>query len=144
MPRGGKRVGAPGTAYPNRSDLNVVKKLPIQSSTGGPYGQAKAQQDAQRAVPVGPPAGAGTPVPRVLPGASPFDRPTDMPDQPVTHGADAGPGPGMEALNLPGSERDEDLAALAPYLPTLELLASLPDATASTRNFVRRLRGAVG
>lgn len=111
------------------------KPLPVQTPTGQPYGQAGMQQAAQRAVPVAP-----QPVP--MPGALAFDRPTERPGEPVTHGAPVGPGAGPEALGLPGDVRQDDLAALAPYLPALELIASLPESTASTRNFVRRLRGA--
>lgn len=52
MPRGGRRAGAPGKSYGNRSDLNVVRQLPVTSAPGQEYGQATAQRDAQRQVPM--------------------------------------------------------------------------------------------
>ena len=48
--RGGVRQGTPGTAYGNRTDLNAA--LPVQAATGQGYGEAGAQQAAQRAIPV--------------------------------------------------------------------------------------------
>lgn len=44
-------------------------------------------------------------------------------------------------MNQPGP--DPDLEALRPYLPTLELLASQPNASPTARMFVRRLRGSM-
>lgn len=74
----------------------------------------------------------------------PLTGPTARPGEPVTAGIDMGPGPGPEALGLAGANPDdEDLARLAPYLPTLELLANQPNASMATRNFVRRIRGGV-
>lgn len=71
-----------------------------------------------------------------------FNRPTDRPGEPLTTGIASGPGAGPEALahtNRP----DPDLEALRPYLPTLELLASQPNASPTARAFVRRVRGAM-
>lgn len=83
------------------------------------------------------PAGGGAPLPH-----APFDRPTEFPDEPLTAGIANGAGPGPEALGLGGA--DQDMAAFRAYLPTLELLSSLPNASSATRNFVRRIRGALG
>ena len=61
MPRtgkGGKREGAAQTAYSNRTDLNNRGPQPITVAPGQAYGEAKMQEDAQKAVPMG-----GTPVP---------------------------------------------------------------------------------
>lgn len=139
---GGPRSGTPGTAYANRSDLN-------RPYVGGTYGTATAQQSAMRQMPVAPPGtaapGAG-PQPPPPPGAGgPFDRPTERPGEPVTAGLPMGPGPGPEALGgyAPQNDADLDLQALAPYIGALELMASQPGATISSRNFVRRLRGAI-
>lgn len=139
MPRGGKRQGAPGKAYSNRTDLSLNQ---APSSTG--YGDRAAQEQRMAAVPITPPAGPpqvapqAAPQPLQAPGA--FDRPSDRPMEPVTSGLATGPGAGPEALGLPDGS-DPDLAAMAPYLPMLERLASLPNATVATRNLVRRLRG---
>ena len=122
MPRGGRggpRAGTPGTAYPNRSDLNSERSLPVRTVPGQTYGAAEQQQNAQRMVPMAapsiglPPAGAagpmgagggaasaaGAPPSSLPPGAlTPLDAPSERPDEPVTHGAALGPGPGPDTL----------------------------------------------
>ncbi len=154
IPRGGKRTGTPGTAYPNRTDLS--KPVPVQAATGQPYGAAKSQTDSQKVVPVAPPAppagggppAQGTPAPQGPPpgGVGAFGRPTDRPGEPITAGLPTGAGPGPDALmfNQVSSQEDIDLKNLKPYLPVLELMASQPGASQATINFVRRLRGASG
>ena len=47
----------------------------------------------------------------------PLDAPTQRPDEPVTFGVDAGPGPGAEVLNLPqgvgmGQDVDSGIQAI--------------------------------
>jgi hypothetical protein len=102
---------------------------PVRTQTGQTYGVAKAQADAQRAMPLAqvptasPPGGA----PAALgtePSAQGGDHPavgslygdTMRPDEPVTAGlaSGAGPGPTFGALN----DRDV-LAALARKFPGL-------------------------
>lgn len=106
--RGGARAGTPGTAYSNRTDLNANKTLPVKAAPGQVYGQAAAQEQMQKAVPMGPP-GAGSAPPGapqgpmqgnpIPPGAfGDIHRPTERPMEPVTAGAALGPGPGPEAL----------------------------------------------
>lgn len=137
---GGARQGEPGRAYANRTDLSG-------SYTGQQYGQATAQRQSMQAVPVAAPGGPSAPVPAPAstappPGsAGPFNRPTDRPGEPVTAGLPIGPGAGPEAMGM-GDSTQEDLRTLAPYLPTLELLTSQPGSSVTTRNLVRRLRGA--
>ena len=111
--RGGVRQGTPGTAYGNRTDLNAA--LPVQAATGQGYGEAGAQQAAQRAIPVAPqqvsvvapqaPAQAAPttvseqlPQQAAYPGELRFLHPTDYPNEPTTSGIDMGPGAGSEAL----------------------------------------------
>ena len=118
MPRGGSRAGAPGSAYPNRSDLNANRSLPVRTVPGQTYGAAEQQQNAQRLVPMGaPPLGlplagggpgapgggaapaGGAPPSFLQPGSlTPLDAPSQRPDEPVTHGASLGAGPGPESL----------------------------------------------
>ena len=46
-------------------------------------------------------------------GVIPFDAPTQRPDEPITSGADIGPGPGPEALGAPpASQGDGSMTAL--------------------------------
>lgn len=86
--------------YPNRSDLrNTATKQ--ANFTGQTYGQAAQQTASQQAVPPGTApstlqgqaaaAGQGGGGPR--PGGKPLGRPTERLGEPVTAGADFGPGP---------------------------------------------------
>lgn len=93
MARGGRRTGTPGTAYPNRSDLQGAQ--PVTAATGQAYGQAGAQRAAQQAIPLPGPGELG-----------PFDRPTERPQEPVTAGLPVGAGPGPEALDVGAPEDD--------------------------------------
>lgn len=131
--RGGPRSGNPATAYPNRTDLNDNKSVPAANFTGQPYGQAQAQRQAQQATPrppsFPPPGSMGD-----------FAGPTQRPDEPLTAGADVGPGPGSNVLPSPVSE---DLIAMKQWLPTLEFAASQPSATPTFQNWVRRMRGSM-
>lgn len=120
--RGGRRQGAPGKAYGNRTDLNAAKPLPPTAAPSAEYGQATAALNAQRALPMaaaptnapgaaspspapgGNPAAAPPPVTGLPPGLpppgsmQPLDAPTDRPDEHMMTGVPAGPGPGPEAL----------------------------------------------
>lgn len=145
---GGVRQGQTGRPYPNRSDMRAQK---IQVGPSAEYGQGEQLRRAQQAVPVAaaPPvpnpqsATAGTPGGVGRPRAGQlgdFTRPTDRPGEPLTTGIAGGPGAGPEALA--GTNRpDPELEQLRSYLPTLELLASQPNASPTARVFVRRLRG---
>lgn len=125
MPRGGRRRGQVGKPYPNRTDLRTTQ--PPKAAPGQPYGEAKAQLDAQRAIPLsrtpapggspGPPStaalagmlGGGGPV-----SVPPLNSPSTRPNEPITSGLSTGPGPGPEALKYPAqaSEDDQMLAVL--------------------------------
>lgn len=123
MPRakgsGGPRVGTPGKAYANRTDMNT--KLPVSAVTGQEYGVAGQQRAAQATLPMGnpsaptvagpaqppvggAPAGMGPPPPTLpghipLPGTmQPLNAPTDRPGEHVATGSPVGPGPGLEAM----------------------------------------------
>lgn len=126
--RGGVRTGNVGQSYGNRSDLNA--SMPIATTPGQDYGQAAAQQAAQRAIPVAAqpvqgataaPAPSAAPAPQngsitgrvnptvssKLPGELMFDHPTERSNEPITHGIDAGAGAGSEVMlnhNFAGSE----------------------------------------
>jgi hypothetical protein len=153
---GGQRQPTAGKSYTNRRDL---QSQPAQVSTGQAYGEATAQREALRVVPMagapalpapaGPSPGGGGGVPGPAPGGfGDFARPTERPDEPLTAGADGGLGPGPEALarnQTAGRSADDqaDYEALAPYLPQLELMVNLPGTSVAARNFVRRVRGAM-
>lgn len=119
MPRrGGRRSGTPGTAYSNRTDLQV----PMAAASGQQYGQRSQQMAAQRAIPIARPStdavasasasgpGAPSPAPGPLPGqVTPLDAPTQRPGEPLTAGLPVGAGPGPEALGALGGG-GEDVA----------------------------------
>lgn len=135
--RGGARQGTPGTAYSNRTDLN----LPISTVPGQEYGAATAQRQAQRTVPMAqqntPPV-ESAPTPTAAkpasalpqPGSMPYIAPTQRPNEPVTAGLPFGPGPGPEALGaqtLNASQHLADAARMSgsPTLSNLAAIASL-------------------
>lgn len=117
MPRGGRRSGAPGKAYANRTDLNKSDALAKKTVPGQAYGAAQQQREAQSVIPV---AGTPAPAPRVtppssgsgavaggpLPGALGFTDPSARPNEPVTAGVPVGPGPGPQALSLMQDNED--------------------------------------
>lgn len=119
MPRsrpGGSRVGTPGQAYGNRTDLNQGHSLPVKVAPHQTYGAVTAQTQAQRAIPMAAPPlslpagpanlpspGAPGPslpgAPAVTPGAfGDIHRRTERPTEPVTAGSPLGAGPGPEAI----------------------------------------------
>jgi hypothetical protein len=120
--RGGARSGSPGQSYANRTDLNQQRSRPlaVQTATHQTYGQALAQQQSQRAIPLAPPPaptgppgagpaiGAGqvsTPPPAPTGGPLPGEVPglgaaSARPSEPLTAGLPTGPGAGPEALGL--------------------------------------------
>lgn len=115
--RGGRRQGTPGVAYNNRTDLNQ----PVRVAPSTQYGNATAQQAAQRAVPLpaqgSPPAatGGGSPPgpPPVTPGSlGPLNGPTARPSEPLTAGLPSGAGPGPEALGMAAPGTDPTIATL--------------------------------
>lgn len=103
-------VSGPG-AHSRRTDGNFQT---ISTVGDQPYGQRKADQDAQRIAPMAgaqpmakpaqvPDQSGGQAQPTQMPqyqgGA--FNAPSGRPDEPVTAGAESGPGPGPEALAAP-------------------------------------------
>lgn len=75
----------------------------------------------------------------------PINAPTAHPNEPVQSGLSLGPGIGPEAIPslAPESTADPDIANFAPYIGSLELLSSLPNASTASRNLIRRLRSAI-
>lgn len=71
--------------------------------TGFAYGQNKAVNEQRKAAPIkqAPMGGAITAATPQMPLIIPLDAPTERPEEPITYGVDAGPGPGSEVLNLP-------------------------------------------
>lgn len=61
------------------------------------------------------------------------------PDEPVTAGADAGPGMGSVAAGILGEKQITD-ERLRPMLHSLEVMANLPGSNPETRALVRNLK----
>lgn len=92
------------TDYPNRSDLRGGK-VPKMAATGQTYGEAGKQMASQSVVPMASaPTDAmpSSPATTVQPGSmGDFLRPTERPDEPITAGADFGPGVNMQQAGIP-------------------------------------------
>lgn len=106
------------------------------------YGEAQNFQEIQQGASLGPgpaaPTSGGGGAPMTPP--TPLGEPTQSPDQPVTAGANAGAGPGMEALGLPPEGFSDDLKRrLGPLLPFLIRKADDPHASQELRDQVRYL-----
>lgn len=131
MPRGGRRTGSAGKTYSNRTDLNSNRSnvVPMMAAKGQPYGAAKAQMDAQRALPVAapaPPSTAGPVAPSPATGPAgppvvPLTDPTARPGEPVTAGVPVGPGPNGVAGPAGDSDLRVRLGAMYQAFPTEEI-----------------------
>lgn len=98
-------VSGPG-ALSRRTDGGPAGKQPVRELPDAQYGEALEYRTLQQQAPLakaGPtvPGGTAPSVGPALPAA--LNAPTGLPDQPVTHGADAGLGPGLDSLALPSS-----------------------------------------
>jgi hypothetical protein len=150
MPRGGKRDGKVGKAYSNRGDLNGPTQ-PAKAPTGQTYGQAGAQMQAQKALPLPnvhqvavkrgadgrisgvdvpaatPPEPTGGPPPGSL---GPLSAPTARPGEPLTNGIDSGPGAGAEAMGMDDGSNmvKTQLRALYQQYPLDELAELIAEA----------------
>ena len=87
---------------------------------------AKKAKDAKKAVPVGP-SPVDMQASRPTPGSLlPLDRPTERPAEPITAGANFGPGPNMMQAGIPiRTQRQvaiDELRAIATINPTDDLL----------------------
>jgi hypothetical protein len=98
---------------------------------GGEYGSRKEMEQIQGSADM---QGAA-PAPQ-MPG---FGDPTSNPGEPVTAGADLGPGMGPQAAGIT-DDSTATLEQLAPMVRSLETMANLPNATPETRTFVRALK----
>lgn len=129
-------VSGPGK-YARRTDGQPAMQLPDAA-----HGEQQTFQQAQQAGPMaqGPQPDQAAPgiMPLDMSRITPMDAPTEYPDEPVTSGADAGPGPGASVLGLPTS--DPSMQYAKDLLPALEIAASMPHQSVEFRQMVRRLR----
>jgi hypothetical protein len=123
--------------FSKRTDRQGAKQLPNAA-----YGEQKEFQDMQAGAPM-----AKTPTPQMpqinpMAGIVPLTAPTQRPDEPVTAGVDAGPGPGREILGLksPTDNQLKDLSKLAKYMPLMAQFADSPESSGTMKAFVKYLR----
>jgi len=105
-------------AYAQRTDLNSSAMTPE-------YGGIKKLADAQKAVPMGAsPAAAPPQIQRPVPGAAgPLTRPTERPLEPVTAGANFGPGPNAMQAGIP-IPRSSNVVAIEELRAIAQMYAS--------------------
>lgn len=147
-----------GAALPGAGDQTNPpgvrpRPQPVRTGPSTQYGSAAASARDQNVIPLpdrtSPPDASGSPGQNSIPGQIalpplvPPDAPTQRPEEPITAGLSRGPGPGPEVLGPLTDPATADLAALAPYLPGLQLMADRPTASIASRNFVRRLIGGI-
>lgn len=122
---------------PNRSDMSELPGTPGTPLPPSPtepnvrYGQAGRLRRILQGVPIERAAG-----PRGL------EEGTAAPDEPVTSGIAAGPGPGPDSLIQNPRAVDEQLTAqqMRYAYPLLMRLATLPNATSQTKILAQRIR----
>jgi hypothetical protein len=137
MARGGMRPTAPqnnpmnvnarGGNGQSGDATQAAKYVP-----GLPYGEGKALMQTQQSAPLAAaPSIEQSGMPSGLASAAAsqpvisLNAPSQRPDEPVTFGANAGPGPGIEALGLTqqGQSTSQVLQKLLPYDETGEIAA---------------------
>ena len=128
-------VSGPGRGA-KRSDLppkpagQVARKMPNAA-----YGEQQQFQAEQAGAPM---AKASEAMASIIP----LSAPTNRPNEPVTAGIDAGPGPGREMLGLKTQvdTQLQDLSVLAKYMPMFETFADSPESSGTTKAFIKYLR----
>src|SRR6478609_6933013 len=133
-------VSGPGQ-FSKRTDKAVANANNSLPNAG--YGEQSDYQDQKSGAPEAQSPGGnvdfasmfGDPSSRVIG----LGQPSTQPGVPVTDGAAYGAGAGQEALGL-GSQSDEDLRQMLPYLPVLEFMANQPGASWAMRNTLRKVK----
>jgi hypothetical protein len=134
-------VSGPG-ALSRRTDRGPAQKL--RELPDADYGEQAVYQDLQKGAPLAQDPNGGLPPEAQAAQAAasqviPFGEGSQQPGVPVTDGAAAGAGAGVEALGLP-NQPQEDLTRLLPYLPVLEFMSGQPGSSWAMRNVVRKLK----
>ena len=108
----------------------MAEQLPISTASNQQYGMRLAQQKSQQAVPMGqsPVSAPQQTTPTVRPGSlTPLTAPTARPNEPITAGANFGPGPTALGAGIPmmpsqGAMAIDELRQIAQIFPTDDLL----------------------
>lgn len=134
-------VSGPG-ALSRRTDTSPTQKLATLPDAD--YGENAQYQELQRGAGLAQSQGGENPQPvnTAAQQVVPIGAPTMNPDTPVTDGASAGAGAGMEALGLT-PQTEQDMQQQLAYLPVYEYMANLDGASWLMRNYVRDLKSRV-
>jgi hypothetical protein len=128
-------VSGPGP-YAKRTDLSY------QSQS---YGDATAYQAGKSAAPLATTGGVKiSQAPTVRPGAAPAGvglyEPTQRPNEPVTHGADVGVGPGSNSLMMAKPADDSGFRMnIESAKPVLAYISDLANTSPETRAAIKQL-----
>jgi hypothetical protein len=135
-------VSGPGKLS-RRTDGGPAKQ-PVRALSDAAYGEQATYRADQQGAPMAKAPGVsqgGAPAPPTdLSNVVPFGAPSQRPGEPVTAGADAGAGPGSEALGMGVGRPDPGVQYMIDLLPMFAITAALPNSTIGFRQFVRRLR----
>ena len=120
----------------NRSDLppsQGAKRLPNPE-----YGEQQQFLAEQKSAPM---AKAENPLAGIIPLGAETRRPNEF----VTAGVDAGPGPGRDVLGLPttADTQVQDLTMLSKYLPLMQSFADSPNSTGTMKAFTKYLKSKI-
>ena len=129
-------VSGPGKLSQRTDGRPNVTDLP-----NAEYGANQEFRAIQSGAPMGPGPGAASsvPGPQAATPPTPLGAPTQNPGQPVTAGADAGPGPGFSALGIQNMSTEvQDLRKR--YGPILPLLIRKADDPRSSDQFREQVR----
>jgi len=123
--------------FAKRTDRQGAKQLPNAA-----YGEQKQFQDQQAGAPMARTGKAPAAMGNLMANIIPLNAPSRRPQEPVTAGVDAGPGPGREILGLksPIDSQVEDLSKLAKYMPLLIQFADSSQSSGTMKAFIKYLR----
>ena len=106
---------------------------PQQDLPNAAYGEQKDFQNIQQGAPMAGGGGQEDMPP-------PLSAPTMFPNEPITSGADAGPGIGSEAAGIQTDLSKADIQNLKGFVYSLEMAANQPGTNPSTLALVRALK----
>lgn len=113
---------------------------PVRDLPDAGYGEQATFRDMQSGAAMADSQGVPAAGPAAAPAgrpAVPLTEPTGNPDEPITTGIPAGPGPGPEILGNPAAVPPAEVARLQQWLPLLKPRANSAEASDSFRGLVR-------
>lgn len=132
-PRNPAAVSGPG-AMSQRTDGGPATQGQMIAPGNG-YGERAQMEQIQGGAPMQGGGGGDT----APPPPTPLGAPSARPDEPVTAGAEVGPGLSAEQAGIL-SDDAATMEQLKPLLRSLELVANLPGSTPQFRSFVRKAK----